>query len=141
MDFATINFLPVLVAAIAAFFIGFMWHGPLFGKYWIRLMNIPQAEVDAMQAKGMGPMVPRMIAALVQQLIIATVVSHLATQLGVTGAVPAILLAVLLWSGFIATVLLNTVLWENRKLDLYLFNVVYHLVSLVAISLIVVLWR
>ena len=43
--------------------------------------------------------------------------------------------------GFIVTVLLNTVLWENRKMELYLFNIVYHLVSLVVVTLIVVLWR
>ncbi len=141
MDFSTINYAPVLVAALAAFFIGFLWHGPLFGKQWTKMMGIPQMEVDAMKAKGIGPMVPRMVAALVQQLIIAVVVSHLAIALSISGAMPAIMLAVLLWFGFIATVLLNTVLWENRKMDLYLFNIVYHLVSLTAISLIVVLWR
>jgi hypothetical protein len=141
MDFSGINFLAVLVAAIAAFIIGFLWHGPLFGRQWIKMMAIPQSEVDAMKAKGMGPMVPRMIAALVQQLIIATVMSHLASALSVSGAMAAVLFAVLLWFGFIATVLLNSVLWENRKMDLYLFNVSYHLVSLVVISLIVVLWR
>ncbi len=141
MDFSSINFVAVLVAALVAFFIGFLWHGPLFGKQWMKMMAIPQSEVDAMKAKGMGPMVPRMIAAFVQQAVIALVVSHLASVLGIVGAVPAILFALLLWFGFIATVLLNTVLWENRKMELYLFNIAYHLVSLVIVSLIVVLWR
>ena len=135
------NSLAVLVAALAAFIIGFLWHGPVFGKQWIKMMKIPKSEIDAMKAKGMGPMIPRMIAALAQQLVFATVVSHLASALGVAGAVPAILFAVLLWLGFVATILLNTVLWENRKMELYLFNVAYHLVSLVAVTLIVVMWR
>lgn len=141
MDFSSINFLAVFVAALAAFFIGFMWHGPVFGKQWMKMMEIPQSKVDAMQAKGMGPMIPRMLAALVQQIVIALVVAHLATALSITGAVPAILFALLLWIGFIATVLLNTVLWEERKMELYLFNIIYQLVSLIAVSLIVVLWR
>ena len=141
MDFSSINFLPVLVAAIAAFIIGFLWHGPLFGKQWIRMMGIPRKEVDAMKAKGMGPMVPRMISALIQQIVIALVLSYLATALSITGAAAAVMFAMLLWLGFIVTVQLNTVLWENRKMNLYLFNITYHLVSLVVASLIVVLWR
>lgn len=141
MDFSGINFLAVVVAAIAAFVIGFLWHGPLFGKQWLAMMNVPQSEVDAMRAKGMGPMIPTMIAALVQQLIIALVTAHLANALGIVGAVPAILFAVVLWLGYLAMPMLNGVLWERRKMDLYLFNIGYHLVSLVAVSLIVVLWR
>lgn len=135
-----VNLAAVLVAAAVAFIIGFLWHGPLFGKQWMTLMEIPQSKVDAMKAQGMGPMVPRMVAAYVQQCVIAFVVSYLATMLAVTDAVSAIYFAVLLWFGFIATVLLNTVLWEERKMNLYLFNVTYHLVTLIAITLVVVLW-
>lgn len=141
MDFSSINWLPILVAGLAAFFIGFMWHGPLFGKQWIAMMGIPQSEVDAMKAKGMGAMLPQMIAAFIQQVVIAFVVSHLANRLGIMDATQAVMFAVLLWFGFIATVMINTVLWENRKMNLYLFNVAYHLVSMIAVTLIVVLWR
>lgn len=133
--------LAILAAAVAAFIIGFLWHGPLFGKQWIALMEIPQSKVDEMQKQGMGPMVPRMIASLVQQIVVATVMSYLASALSVNGAVPAILFAAIAWCGFIATTLLNGVLWEERKMSLYLFNIVYQLVTLTAISLIVVLWR
>lgn len=141
MDFSIINPLVVLVAALAAFVIGFLWHGPLFGKQWMALMEIPKSKVDEMQAKGMGPMIPRMIGALVQQLVIACVMSYLASALSINGVIPAILFAVIVWFGFIATTLLNGVLWEERKVSLYLFNIVYHLAILTAISLIVVLWR
>ncbi len=141
IDFSGLNFLAIFVAALAAFMIGFLWHGPLFGKQWIQMMNIPQSEVDAMKAKGMGPMVPRMLGALAQQFVIATVIALFARGLGAVGATSAVLLAVVIWFGFIATVLLNTVLWENRKMNLYLFSITYHLVSLVAVTLIVVLWR
>lgn len=53
-------------------------------------------------------MPPQMVAVLVQQIIIALVVSHLATALGVTNVAGALMFAVLLWFEFIATVLLNT---------------------------------
>jgi hypothetical protein len=141
MDLPIINLLAVLVAAIAAFAVGFLWHGPLFGKQWIALLEIPQSEMDAMRAKGMGPMVPTMIAGFGQQIVVALVMTFLAGALRITGLVPALLLAVFLWLGFIVTTLLNGVLWEKRKMNLYLFTIAYHLVSLIVISLIVVLWR
>ena len=34
-----INLAAVLAAALAAFVLGFLWHGPLFGKLWMRLMG------------------------------------------------------------------------------------------------------
>lgn len=141
MSFASINILAVLVAAIAAFIIGFLWHGPVFGKQWIALMEIPQAKIDAMRAQGMSPMMPRMVAAFIQQIIIALVTAHLAAALGLTTALQAILFAIVLWFGFIATTLLNGVLWEERKVSLYLFNNAHQLVNLIVIALIVVLWK
>jgi hypothetical protein len=141
MDLSFLNWAAILVAAVAAFVIGFLWHGPLFGKYWIKMMGIPQSEVDAMQAKGMGPMLPRMLAALVQQIVLATVLAIFLAALGTMNATQAILVAVLLWLGLIVTWELNSVLWEKRKLDLYFFEIAYSLVSLVAVSLILTLWR
>lgn len=141
MDVYGINILAVLVAAVAAFVIGFMWHGPLFGRQWIRMMGIPQSEVDAMQAKGMGPMIPHMVAAFVQQIVVAFVVGIFIDALGIGDVKQALLFAALIWLGFIATTLLNGVLWEKRKLELYFFGITYHLVSLAVIALIMVLWR
>lgn len=132
-----INITAILLASFAAFMIGFLWHGPVFGKQWLKMMGISEAEMKAAQAKGMGPMMPQMIAAFVQQIVVATVMSHLANALSVTGWAEAILFAVLVWFGFIVTSQLNTVLWEKRKMNLYLFTVSYHLVSMIAISLIV----
>lgn len=133
-----INYLAILVAAIAAFVIGFLWHGPLFGKQWIKLSNIPQSEVDAMKAKGMGPMVPHMIAALVLQFVMAFVIAHFLVVMYVTDVASALSFAFWVWLGFIATVQLNAVLWEKRTIPLYLFNIAYHLVSLIVMVLILV---
>ncbi|HLD39833.1 MAG TPA: DUF1761 family protein, partial [Candidatus Nanoarchaeia archaeon] len=33
------NYLAVLVAAIAAYVVGFLWYGPVFGKKWMALMG------------------------------------------------------------------------------------------------------
>mgnify|MGYP003353537644 CR=1 FL=1 len=32
--------LPIILAALAIFVIGFLFHGPLFGKLWMKLADI-----------------------------------------------------------------------------------------------------
>jgi len=137
MDF-TLNYLEIVVAAVAAFVIGFLWHGPLFGKVWMNLSGITQAQMEEAKAKGMGAMAPQMACAFIQQLVVAAVLAHLITALGIADPVAAATLAFLLWLGFIATTLLNQVLWENKSLNLYLFGIVYHLVSLIVMAVIIV---
>ncbi len=130
--------LPVLVAAIAGFVIGFLWHGPLFGKVWMKMMGITQKQMKEAQMKNM---LPQMAAAFVQQLVLSYVIALFAGALGVASAMDAVQLAFWLWLGFIVTTHLNGVLWENRKLELYLFNLSYYAALFLAITLIVGLWQ
>lgn len=139
MDFS-VNYTAVAVAALAAFFIGFMWHGPVFGKQWMKLMNITPAEMKKGQKEMQGKMHWYMISALVQQLVTAYVIAVLAGTIGVFDVAGAVALGAVLWLGLIATTLLNGVLWEKRTVPLYLFNITYQLVSIVVITLIVGLW-
>lgn len=127
----SVHWTAALVAGVVAFIIGFLWYGPVFGKQWIAMMKIPQSEVDAMKAKGMSAMLPQMVAGLVQQIIIAAVLSHLLTALNISDAMAATWLAVLVWFGFVAAVTLSQVLWEKRTIALYAFNSVYVLVTFV----------
>jgi len=138
MDLSSINFIAVLVAAFAAFAIGFLWHGPLFGKTWMKLMEITPEQMEEGRKKMEKKMPLYMLAALVQQLVVATVMAMLLAALSISDIGEAVVLALWLWVGFIAALLLNGVLWEERKLNLYFFNIVYHLVSLVVVAIILV---
>jgi hypothetical protein len=139
MNFA-VNYVPVLVAALVSFFIGFMWHGPIFGKQWIKLMKITPAEMKKGQEEMSKKMPMYLIAAYIQQVVTAYVIAVLAPVVGVTDTPSAVLFAFLLWLGLIATTLLNGVLWEKRTIPLYVFNIIYQLVSIIVITLIVGLW-
>ena len=50
MDFgqaiSNINFLAVIVAAFSAFFVGWIWYGPLFGKKWMELNGFDPVEMS-----------------------------------------------------------------------------------------------
>lgn len=139
MDF-TVNYTAVVVAALAAFFIGFMWHGPVFGKQWIKLMKITPAQMKKGQQEMAGKMHWYMITAFLQQIVTAFVIAVLVQMVGVSDMIGAAMFGLLLWLGLIATTLLNGVLWEERSIALYLFNITYQLVSIVVVTLIVGLW-
>ncbi len=141
IDFTTLNYTSIFVAALAAFFIGFLWHGPVFGKAWIKLMKITPSEMVKGRKEMAKKMPLYMLGAFIQQVITAGVIAVFCPLIGVPDAGRAILLAFLLWLGLISTTLLNGVLWEKRTVPLYLFNIVYQFVSLTVITLIVGLWR
>lgn len=50
LDFAQINWLAVIVAAVAAFLIGGMWYTALFGKAWQKAHHIDEQKMKDMQA-------------------------------------------------------------------------------------------
>lgn len=45
MDFSAINWLAVVVSAVAFFVLGGLWYGPLFGKKWQSAVGISDEEL------------------------------------------------------------------------------------------------
>lgn len=139
--FPDLNYLAVLVAALAAFAFGFLVHGPLLGNVWMSLMKVTPEEMEIGKKEMEKKMPLYMLVAFLQQVVAALVLAHFAYWIGVVTVLDALSLAFWCWLGFVATTLLNSVLWEKRSLPLYGFNVAYHFGSLAIVSLIVTLWR
>lgn len=132
------NFLAVLVAGIAATVIGFLWYGPLFGRYWSKLMGFTPEKITEAKKKGMAPAyIENFIAALVMAYVLSLSVAA-RPFLGIPGS---LVLAFLIWLGFIATVMLGSVLWDGKPMKLYWLNSLYYLVSLCIMAVILVVWR
>lgn len=55
LDLSRINYLAVLVAALAAFFIGAVWYTALFGKLWIEKQGYTPEQMQQMQVKRPMP--------------------------------------------------------------------------------------
>ena len=48
VDFASINYLAVLVATVLAFGLGSIWYGkPLFGSAWQREMGLSDEDIQS----------------------------------------------------------------------------------------------
>lgn len=133
----TINYMAVLVAAVASFLLGWLWHGPLFGKQWMAMMGFTPDSMKAMKMKP-GTAIAWGFASL---LVMAYVLAHFAAAWRAAGVAGAFQLAFWVWLGFIAMVHLGSVLWEGRSFKLYLFNVVYQFAVLFLMALVLVLWQ
>lgn len=133
-----VNYLAVLVAGIASVVVGFLWYGPLFGRTWMKLMNFSSKDMDDAKKKGMAK---KYVIMIINTLVMTYI---LALFLDFTSAVTlsrGILIAFLIWLGFIATITLGSVLWEGKSVKLYFINVIYNLVSIIISGIILTLWR
>jgi hypothetical protein len=141
MDIA-INYVAVVVAAIASMAIGFVWYGPLFGKSWIALSGVTPDKMEEMKKKGMTK---TYIIGLVMSFLTAFVLASNAVvwekYMGFSGVTAAFNLAVWPWLGFVLPLLAGSVLWEGKPWKLYFLNIGYYLVAFLVISLILVYWR
>ena len=133
-----VNYWAVLVSAIASMVIGMSWYSQaLFGKTWMKLMNITQKDIEKSKDKGMAK---EMTAAFIANLIFSYVLALFLKYTAVSTTGEGLTVGFLIWFGFAATILLNSVLWEGKPVTLYLINVSHYLVNLLIISLILVMW-
>ena len=128
-----INLLAVFIAGITNMVIGMIWYGPLFGRRWMTLMKFNEKELN--KAKE-NDMTVKYVLAFLASLLMAIGLAY-----AVKTSPEGILIAFWIWLTFISTVLLNGVLWEGKPVRLYLINIAYHLVSLLAMAAIITLWR
>ena len=74
----SINLISVFVAAIVAFILGFLFHGPVSGKLWMKLANIHptgKEKMSDMYGKMFWNFVVNLITAFVMAVIFALVFS------------------------------------------------------------------
>ncbi len=138
-----INYIAVIVAAIAQMALGFIWYGPLFGKQWTTLMGWSEAEMAAGRAKmekeGWKTYGLQFIGALVMAYMLAHV-SYLALVYASSPVNGGITSAFWMWLGFIAPVMMGTVLWDGKPWKLFFLQSGYYLVGLLIMGAIIGSW-
>lgn len=133
-----INYVAILIAGVASFFVGFLWYSVLFGKAWAKEMGI------SMDAKpSAGTMAKSLIMNFVGCFLLAFVFAHNNAawsfvpgmdQMGIVGKIAN---AVgFTWLGFYLLVDLNTVAFEGRSWKLFFINSSYHFMILLVSALI-----
>lgn len=127
-EFANVNWVEVLVAAVAAVVIGFIWYMPMvFGRRWAA--SIGQ---DLPAAGEVNPMI--YLVSVAQALVTAYVLALVIGAIGTTSLTDNLVVAAVLWLGFAAVPTLNAVVYERRSTEYWLINVGFGLVSLLVMA-------
>ena len=128
------NYLPVVVAAAAAFVVSLVWY-TIFGDAWMELRGI-----DPATAADMGTPVWKMLFVVVQSLVVACMLAYFVAQLGIFDWRGAVRLGALIWI-FPAAILLGSVVHENVPLMLAAIHAGDWLAKLLLMTVILGVWR
>lgn len=133
-----VNWLAVLVAAVAYFMLGALWYSKaLFGTKWAQLIKLDMNNPDL--KKGMGGM---MISTFVLILVTCFGLATLIVKVGFAQEVGyGIKLGLLTGLAFATTAVSINYVYERKPTNLYLISNGYHVVGHVIAATILVLWR
>lgn len=129
------NIVAILVAAAAAFIIGFLFHGPLFGKTWMRLANITPTGNEKL-ADMWGQMLANYAANAVMAAVMsgAFILIFNSSLMGAATWWRGAILGAWFWLGFVATTSSVEVIWMGRSKKLWLFDSASILVCMMAMG-------
>jgi len=132
-----INWIAILVAAVAYFLLGALWYSVLFGKKWAQLVKLDTSNPDL--KKGMGGM---MVSTFVLILIVCFGLEVLIVKFNFLQEISyGIKLGLLTGLAFATTAVSINYVYENKPTNLYLINNGYHVLGHVIAASILVLWR
>ncbi len=136
---STINFWPVLVAAVVAFGIGALWYSPvLFGKEWMSLSKISDKNIDEADSSGMWKRyVGQLIITIVMFAVLGFLVSATVSRTAGDGA----FLGFIAWLGFSITASVGEMLWMKKPIKLLLISEVCTLITWIVGGAIIGAWR
>ena len=132
MVLAHVNWLAVIVAALAPFAIGSLWYGPLFAKQWMALTGLSRGT------PGQNSMALTFSTSAVLNLIIAT---SLAMFIGSGDWTLGLFAGFLAGFTFVAMAFGITYLFESRPFKLWLINAGYQTVVFTGMGVILGAWH
>jgi hypothetical protein len=138
MDRIHLNYLAVLVSAVAAFMIGGLWYEVLFKKTWVAAHGISPERMAEMKKRGRAmPFIGNILANIVTAAALAVLISYLNLHFPMQGAK----LGFLVWAGFAAMISLIANLYSDTKISGFVVDASYQLVYLVMMGAILTAWR
>lgn len=129
----SVNFLAILVCAVAAMILGYAWYGPmLFGKRWMKEAGVSESQMK--KANMMSMYVLMFVAALVEAYVLSVVLGLMGGLTFMSAATGAFWV----WLGFMATIMVGMVTAEGRSWTYYAIVAGYQLVLVLIMSAIIV---
>lgn len=130
-----VNWLAIIVAAIANMIVGSLWYGPLFGKPWMEELGLTTEDIQG------GDMVRPFAVAIFNSLMMAFMLANVMSWTGGMGAASGLMLAFFMWLGFNGFSFGANHAFEGRSLKLWAINTGTYLAGLLVQGLILGLWQ
>ncbi len=133
-----LNYLAIFIAALTAFILGFLFHGPILGKLWMKL-----ADIHPTGNEKFSDMIPKLIWNFITNLGTATGLAIIAlltsgsTYLSLSATTRGAELGALAWAGFLLTSSAIEVIWMGRKPSLWIFEASISLIVMICMGMIV----
>ena len=130
-----VNYLAIVVAAVVALVIGFIWYSPrVLGNRWMTYLGTTQAQLGNPGPTGMA-------VGVIASLVNAWVLAVLSLNLGGKSLTDGVMLGVLAWLGFMATITAAQISFEKKPWGLWVLNNAHNLLVQVIMGAIVTAWR
>ena len=130
-----INWLAVIVAALIPMVVGSLWYGPLFGKAWMKLMELTEEQIkenfNAVQSYGISTLM-----AFIMAFVLANVIN-----MGEPGTTSGMMLGALIWLGFFVPYGFQSVAFEMKKTQIYVLSMGCNLLVLLLMGLVLGAWQ
>ncbi len=127
-----VNVLAVVAAGVVAWLVGALWYSSLlFGKQWMKLANLKDVKPN--------PLI--YLIGLLVYVLIAYVLAHVIIAFNASTLIDGLVGGLWMWLGFVATLSLGSVLYEQKPVMLYVLNNAYNLISFLVMGGILALWR
>lgn len=136
----SISFIGIIVAAIASFVLGFLFHGPISGKLWMKLANIHptgKEKMSDMYGQMFWNLIVNIITATVMSIIFSLIFSS--SIIGPATICKGALMGILFWFGFLVTSSAIEVIWMGRNYKLWIFESICSMISMAVMGTIIVI--
>ena len=133
IDFAGLNWWAIVVATAAAFALGGLWYGPLFGKAWLAALGKTEDEIE--------PTPQPFIISAVTAFLTCVVVAALMSGLQMTGLLAGLAFGLLTGIGFIATAMASDAAFCGWGWKLWAIQAGYRVAYSVLMGGIIGIWQ
>jgi hypothetical protein len=132
-----INWLAVLVAAVAYFMLGAIWYSKaLFGPKWASLVGLNMNDPN--KSKGLAKM---MVGTFILIAVACTGIALLVYRMDLFVFSSALRLGAITGICFATTAVSISFIYESRPTALYFIDCGYHLVGHLVAAIILVMWK
>lgn len=103
-----LNWTMIIISTLVSFGIGAVWHGPIFGKLWMKIHHGEKKFTDAEMKESMKGMWKLLVTEFIASLLI---IIGLACVIRAIPEYSGLQTAFMVWLSFIVTTMTSTVIW------------------------------